>query len=183
MQKLFSIQKRCIRLLFGNELTFDHREFYETCARTRTYKENMTPRNYCLEHTKPLFNKYKILTLENLYTYHTFMKIFKIIKYHSPISIYNLLETGPRSEKLSLILPRVNLEVSRHNFVFKSALIWNKIISIVLNFKECVFWKDCIVIPGSANNSDMSASICIVKNKLKAHLLNIQKLGDENNWT
>ena len=33
---LFNIQKRCIRLLFGNKLNFGHAEYYQTCARVRT---------------------------------------------------------------------------------------------------------------------------------------------------
>ena len=32
LHKIFAIQKRCIRLLFGEKLNHDHKEFYETCA-------------------------------------------------------------------------------------------------------------------------------------------------------
>ena len=35
LEKVFSLQKRCIRILFGNKVSFDHAEFYETCARAR----------------------------------------------------------------------------------------------------------------------------------------------------
>ena len=31
LQTIFSIQKRCIRLLFGKVCNYDHSEFYETC--------------------------------------------------------------------------------------------------------------------------------------------------------
>ena len=58
--KLFAIQKRCVRLLFGKQLTFDHAEYYETCARVRTFEEHMAPKNYCLEHTKPIFNELEL---------------------------------------------------------------------------------------------------------------------------
>ena len=61
LQKVFAIQKRCVRLLFGKEFSFDHPEFYETYARVRTYEENMAPKNFCLEHTKQLFNEKKFL--------------------------------------------------------------------------------------------------------------------------
>ena len=57
LAKLFSIQKRCVRLLFGTELTFDHPEYYLTCARARTYTEHTATKNFVLEHTKPLLNK------------------------------------------------------------------------------------------------------------------------------
>ena len=86
LQTIFAIQKRCIRLLFGKEFSFDHAGYYETCARVRTYEEHMAPKNYCLEHTKPIFNEHNILTLHNLYTFHTFIDLFKIIKCHTPIS-------------------------------------------------------------------------------------------------
>ena len=93
LQGLFRIQKRCIRLLFGSEYSFDHAGYYETCARTRTYHDHKSKKNYCLEHTKPLFNKQKLLSLFNLYIYHTFIDIFKILKTHIPICLYSLFKT------------------------------------------------------------------------------------------
>ena len=70
---LFSIQKRYTRLLFGAELTLDHAEYYETCARTRTYQQHKAIKNFTLEHTRPLFIKYNILSLHHLHIYHTFI--------------------------------------------------------------------------------------------------------------
>ena len=49
LESLFAIQKRCIRLLFGKEFSFDHVGFYETCA--RTYQQHMAKKDYLLEHT------------------------------------------------------------------------------------------------------------------------------------
>ena len=73
LNKAFAIQKRCIRLLFGKQFTFDHHQFYLTCARTRSFDEQMEPRNFCLEHTKPLLNEHNLnMNLENLYHYPTF---------------------------------------------------------------------------------------------------------------
>ena len=40
LQGIFSIQKRCIRLLFGSEYSFDHSGYYETCARARSYQDH-----------------------------------------------------------------------------------------------------------------------------------------------
>ena len=142
----------------------------------------MAPANYCLEHTKPLFNEWKILTLNNLHTYYCFMELFKILKYRCPISLYELFIIAPRSEKQLLILPKINLERSKQNFVFTSTLIWNKHIVTLLNLKNVCPSESGIVIPGSKENSDLSASICVIKNKLKALLLQIQTEGDVNNW-
>ena len=77
---IFSLQKRCVRLLFGTAPTYDHASYYETCARVRTYEENVT-KEYSLEHTKPLFANQNILTLHHLYIQHTFIELFKIYYY------------------------------------------------------------------------------------------------------
>ena len=74
---LFSIQKRCIRLLLGEISTYDHATYYETCARARSFAEHMAKKNYQLEHTKPIFNSEKILNLHHLYIQHTFIELFE----------------------------------------------------------------------------------------------------------
>ena len=43
----------------------------------------MASKNYCLEHTKPLFTEQKIMNLENLHMYHIFMELFKILKFEN----------------------------------------------------------------------------------------------------
>ena len=180
LQKVFYIQKRCIRLLFGKEYSFDHAGFYETCARTRTYEENMTPKNYCLEHTKPLFNEYKILNVQNLYALHTFVELFKITKYHTPISIFNLFTPSPRDTNFLFCPPKVHLSTSRANFVFRATLLWNSFIGTLLN--KCTPGNNGIVIPGSTIHSDMSASVKLIKTKLKDFLIKIQSDHDSDEW-
>ena len=110
------------------------------------------------------------------------METFKILKYHCPISLYELFTLDPKSKKYLLIPPRVTLETTKKNFIFKSSQIWNNIIGVVLDLNKCVPSDDGVVIPGSYENSDMSASICVIKNKLKEHLLLSQMQGDINNW-
>ena len=92
LNKIFSIQKRCIRLLFSKDWSYDHPEYYETCARTRTFAEHISPKVYALEHTKPLYKEHNILSVEYLYKYHTFMELFKIMKHQSPVSLYCLFK-------------------------------------------------------------------------------------------
>ena len=140
----------------------------------------MAPKNYCLEHTKPLFNEYEMLSLDNLFIFHTFMEVFKILKFRSPISLYELLKMGPRGEKFTLLLPRVSLDTSKQNFVFSSSRIWNRFINKVLN--KCTPQPSGLVIPGSDVNSDLAASISVAKSKLKSILLTSQKAGDETEW-
>ena len=132
LQSIFSIQKRCVRLLFGKEYSFDHAGYYETCARARTYEEHMSPKNYCLEHTKPIFNEYKILNLYNIYVQQTFVDLFKIFKSHSPISIYNLFSFSVRDSSFLVYLPKVRLNISKNNYVFRSSELWNSLIGMCL---------------------------------------------------
>ena len=173
--EIFAIQKRCVRLLFGKEVSYDRPEFYFTCARI-----HMEHKSDCVEHTKPLFNEHKILNLENLYFYHMFMEIFKILKYSIPCSLKQLFNLCPRNQKFLLITPKVKLEESKQNFVFKATKIWNKLIGHALERNEP--GNSDIIIPGSARNSELSASIASVKDKLKMYIRNSQKLGHIYLW-
>ena len=103
------------------------------------------------------------------------MELFKILKFCTPISLFGLFESSSRSQLI--ILPRVKLDVSKQNFVFKSALIWNKLCNNL--FEKCLPQENGIVIPGSASDSDLAASTSAVKSKLKSHLLASQKLETE----
>ena len=174
LQKLFVLQKRCVRLLFGKELNFYNDELSDT------RNENNVPesKNYCLEHTKPLFIENRILSIHNLSVLHTFIELFKIVKFHCPNPIFNLLTFSRRSNLLTL--PIINLEISKQNFVFRSSLVWNKSINNLLN--KSLPREDGLIIPGSSENSDFTAPVSIIKSKLKSHLLSIQTLGDKNEW-
>ena len=125
LNKIFAVQKRCVRLLFGKTTNFDHREFYLTCARARTIDEHRREKKFGLEHTKPLFNDKGIMSLENLYRYHTFMETLKIFKFYTPSSIHQLFQFLPKNNKLLLKLPLVKLETTKQNFVFIATKIWN----------------------------------------------------------
>ena len=133
LQKLFNIQKRCIRMLFGEIYSFDHPEYYYTCARLITYAEYKTDKNYTLEHTKPLFNKLGFLTLHNLYTLRVLVEFFKILKIHSPISLYNSFNFCPRSCHYRLLVPKCNLGISKNNYTVSASILWNKCIGKVLD--------------------------------------------------
>ena len=117
LQSIFSLQKRCVRLLFGKEINYDHPEFYENCARVRTYKQHMAVKNFQLEHTKTIFNEQNLLVLHHLYIYHTFCETFKIIKYRTPISLFTLLDSSPSETNMMLMIPKVNLDLQKNNFM------------------------------------------------------------------
>ena len=183
LEGIFLIQKRCIRLLFGKKFTFDHAGFYETCARAKTYEQHKAKKEYLLEHTKPLFNEQNILSLHNLHIQHTFIELFKIIKNRTPISVYELFYESKRDSKFLMILPRVNLDISKENFAFSASLIWNGLVNKLLD--KCFPNEIGIMIPGSSTCSDMSAPISTIKKRSKDILFKIQKAetpGRVNEW-
>ena len=157
-------------MLFGKVPNFDQKEFYMTCARARTidhHYNELSGKKFDLEHTKPLFNEYKIMSLHNLYSYHIFMETFKIMKFFVPSFLNKALKPCPRNNKLTLIIPLVKLDVSQQNFEFKAVKIWNTYKEFVFN--KCVPINTGIIIPGSTENSDLSASTSSIKHKLKCH--------------
>ena len=76
--------------------------------------------------------------------------------------------------------PKVKLEVSKQNFVFKATKVWNKLIGHALERTEPAI--SGLIIPGSARHSDLSASIAFVKGKIKIYIQNSQKLGHIYLW-
>ena len=189
LSKLFSLQKRCIRLLYGNKSNYDHPEYFNTCARARTYSEHMAMKNFSLENTKPIFNDEKILSIYNLYAQYTFIELFKILKERQPISLANLFELSHRSTSQIILIPKCNTELTKQNFLHRASSTWNSLIGKVLD--KCIPDANNIVIPGSCNFSDLSSPISVVKNRVKAILFETQKTATpgrelewlpQNNW-
>ena len=83
------------------------------------------------------------------------MSMFKIMKEHTPISVYN-------------------------NFVNRCSLLWNRFIGKVL--EKCTPENSGVQIQGSTKNSDLCTPIPFVKNKLRNMLLDFQRGGDPNLW-
>ena len=180
LRSVFSAQKRRARLLFGKKFSFDHAAgYYQTCARVRSYKDQMAPKNYCLEHTKPIFNEHEILNLSNLYVHQTFLTMYKVMKDHTPIAIYDMFKMSSQDNFL-VKLPSVHLNVSQYNFVSRCSLLWNKLIGKVMEKSKPE--SDGTLIPASAENSYFCAPVPFVKNKLKSILLTHQKAGHPYLW-
>ena len=93
LEPLLIAQKSCIRTLFGQHL-FSKKCM--TCARCRPLgKQALDSLFYQKEHTKPFFKAYEMLAIRNLYAYHSFIEIFKILKFRQPYPLYE-----------SFVLPR-----------------------------------------------------------------------------
>ena len=119
LQRIFNLQKRCVRILFGEIYSFDHPELYSTCARAKTFTEHMAQKDYALEHTKPIFNKYNLLNLHNLYVIRSLVELFKILKFHSPIPNLEYFKVSTRSSNHRLQIPKFNLGISEFFCCYK----------------------------------------------------------------
>ena len=142
----------------------------------------MAAKNFQLEHTKPIFNEQNLLTLHHLYIYHTFLDTFKLLKFRTPISIYNLLQNSPKNINIMLKVPIVSVDLAKNNFIFQSSCIWNDIIRKVLN--PWSLNKEGIVFPGSNFGSDITIPMAVLKKKLRNLLMDTQKLDsvNSNDW-
>ena len=152
-------QKHCIRVLFGDRQAY--LEKFETCVRARpTETQILGAEFHKKEHTKPLFNTKEILTTQNLYHYHTLLETYKIIKTHTPVSLYSCFKKSARKETL-LITPQPS-----ENFIYNGSSMWNM-------FRAC---------PEGSEIEDFHVGVSYVKIKIRELLLRRQKQGDQEEW-
>ena len=119
--KLFITQKRCIRILFGDLNAYLDK--HATCARARPYtKQRLGAAFFEKEHTKPIFNRLQLLTVQNLYKYHCISEIFRIMKFRTPYSLYSTIDSSKRDTSNVIILPR-----KTNTFLYIASKLWNSI--------------------------------------------------------
>ena len=155
---IFKTQKKCMRILFGDKNAYLNK--FKTCARTRPIESQyLGPEFYKREHSKPLFTKHSILNVRNLFIYHSSNEIFKILKFRTPMSMFEIFELSVRNGKETrLLTPEPS-----SNFFYVGSLIWN----VVRNLIEIY---------------DFSIKCSYVKPKIKKELLKIQTEGDPVQW-
>ena len=121
LNKIFTIQKHCIRVLFGDRESYLNK--FRTCARVRPIdKVKLGAEFYSTEHTKPLFAEQKLLAVRNLYHYFSAVEIFKILKFRLPMSLYESYTLSNRESSMMILIPKRSIQ-----FFFKSAVAWNSI--------------------------------------------------------
>ena len=159
IDKLFRLQKRCIRIIFGDREKFLDK--FCTAARTRVFgSQSLGASFYSKEHTKPLFTDNSILTVHRLYTYLSCTEFMKIVKFQTPSSIASKIILSICNKGILVSLP-----VKNRHFLYNVSIIWNlSIIKI-----------------GVPNFHEISPSV--VKAKLKRFLLANQFSGNKENWT
>ena len=125
----------------------------------------------------------------HLHVLHTLMELFKILEERKPISLAELFQLSQRSSSQAIRIPKHNLELFKHNFVYNGSHLWNGIIKKV--FEKCTPSENNIMIPGSNKFSDLSMPISIFKQRLKKILIETQKMSipgrpkewmPHNNW-
>ena len=148
-----------MRLLFGNLEAYLKKQ--ETCARARPYlSQKLCCQFYEKEHTKPIFNRLKILTVQNLFKYHCITEIFKIMKFRTPYSLYELIQVSVRDSSYTIILP-----IKTETFIWKASKAWNTIYKYVLN-----------------NKKGLATSVNSIKHRSKAIILECQALHNPQEW-
>ena len=160
LDRIFTIQKHCIRVLFGNRESY--LEKFKTCARVRPKgSEKLGSEFYSREHTKPLFNEHNLLAVRNLYHYFCTVDVFKILKFRVPITLYELYNLSNRESSLTLITPERSSQ-----FLYRSTIAWNSV------------FKKALLKP----HSDLTTTISHFKNEIKKILILKQKYGEQNEW-
>ena len=157
LDPLFTAQKRCIRIMFGDRETYMAK--YETCARCRPFgKQTLGQTFYCKEHTRPLFKKHDIMTIHNIYSYQCFIQLLKILKFRLPISLFSVFQLSQRKETLILT------QKPSSNFIHKSSILWN-----YLRVKLGIL--------------DFTVNVNSIKTKLKSLILSNQNYGKCVEWS
>ena len=109
------------------------------------------------------------------------MEQLKMMKFRQPISLQELFLPTRRMNSEGMIIPRVRLEKSKNNFVFKANTVWNKLQQYVFSRSESD--SNGVIVPGFSTHSDLSISICIAKVRLKSYLFTYQMSGDPITWS
>jgi hypothetical protein len=157
ISSLWNIQKKCIRVLFGDREAFLDK--YNTCVRARPIdSQTLGNEFYMPEHTKPLFKENKILSIHNLYTYHCFMETYKILKFRQPRSLYENYRISERKPTLLIS------GCPSQSFIDRSTCLWNSI-APKLKFE------------------DYSPKVSFIKSSLKEAIFTSQHKETPSEWT
>ena len=150
-------QKHCVRVLFGDKEAYLNK--FLTCARTREFDNQALDHTFFqLEHCKPLFKQQNILAFKNLYTYHTFMEVFKILKLRCPTSLNQHYQLSSRKQTALIA------QLPSNDFISRSTKIWSTIAPKLKLF-------------------DFSYKISLAKSRLKKSLLKLQHAYNDSAWT
>ena len=142
-------------------------------------------KDYTKEHTKPLFKKHEILSIHNLYPYYCLLELYKILKFRTPYSLFELLRIlDGRSGNLNLAVPMTSLQCQRQNFFYQSTALWNKCYKKLLTPSKAVLHSDhTTALNLTSSEFDFSTKVGSFKTRLRIMLHNLQSSGNETSWS
>ena len=100
------------------------------------------------------------MSVPNLYSYHCFLEVFKVLKFRTPIAMYSLFSCSYRKEMLLKLPP---LPCSTNSYIFRVSKLWNEIQSRL-------------------KLSDFSVSYSATKTLLKKLIIDNQNSYDDLEW-
>ena len=161
--------------------------FCESCTFNKVYPK-IIYKDYTKEHTKPLFKKHEILSIHNLYPYYCLLELYKILKFRTPYSLFELLRIlDGRSGNLNLAVPMTSLQCQRQNFFYQSTALWNKCYKKLLTPSKAVLHSDHTTALNLTSSEfvffDFSTKVGSFKTRLRIMLHNLQSSGDETSWS
>ena len=124
IQSLFKIQKICLRILYGDKETYLNK--FKTCCRVRPHDHQKLENSfYEKEPSKPIFDKKFIMTVHNLYVYHCSNETLKIMKYRTPISMFNVFKTSNR-KTTQMVTPTPDIQ-----YAYNASKTWNWVRQVI----------------------------------------------------
>ena len=139
---------------FGDRIAYNDK--CKTSARCRPMGSQILGASfYKKEHSKPLFNKHGLLTVQNLYKFQTITTTYKTLQSHVPITFQSLFTPSFRKGS-PLPVPTYS-----NTFSYHASSLWNK-------FRSC---KEGSTI------SDFSCGISAIKNVVRKLISERQTIG------
>ena len=140
-----------------------------------------------MENTKPLFKCQEIMTVHNLYTYHTLLETYKILKFRHPYCVFELFHNHRvRQMDLSIEVPMTRLQCQRASFVYRGILLWNRYYKQLLTpFTIPLHHEYRVSHDLTEYNSihyDFTTTISVFKSKIVNIILQTQSKGDCYSW-
>ena len=146
-------------------------------------------KDYTKEHTKPLFKKHNILSIFNLYPYFCLNETYKILKFRTPYSLYELLDLPSDRTGRNLLLKTraIGSRQEEKSFFSQSIRFWNKHHKKIIEPSNVKLHKECSkklnLVGTEFSFFDLSTKVSTFKARLKTLLLQTQSSGDDINWT
>ena len=160
--------------------------FCESCTINNAYPK-IIYKDYTKEHTKPLFKKHEILSIHNLYPYYCLLELYKVLKFRTPYSLFELLRIlDGRSSNLNLAVPMTSLQCQRNNFFYQSTILWNKYYKKLLTPSKAVLHSSHTTALNLTSSEfiffDFSTKVSSFKTRLRHLLHQLQSSGNEASW-